>query len=87
MNAEKVQISRKFRVVKSIAVGTRPRVLVQNQHTRELIKAQKTLQQTQHQRPEPPTVTVTWHVTYRGCTSGGVMYLVFTRMPDESYRR
>ena len=25
--------------------------------------------------------------TYWGCTSGGVMYLVFTRMPGESYRR
>ena len=23
----------------------------------------------------------------RGCTSGGVMYLVFTGMPGESYRR
>ena len=23
----------------------------------------------------------------RGCISGGVMYLVFTRMPDESFRR
>jgi len=50
------------------------------------------------QRPESPTLTLTWHackykghklhqierMRIRGCTSGGVLYLVFARMPGES---
>ena len=63
---------------------TRPRVLVQNQHTWELISAWNT----QHMSPQSPMVTLTWHACkyrvhklyqryilkckYRGCTSGGV---------------
>jgi len=37
----------------------RPRALMQNQHTRELVSAQNTQVQ---QRPKSPTVTLTWHV-------------------------
>ena len=40
--------------------GMRPRVLVQNRHTRELISAQK-MSLAQQQRPESPTVTLTCH--------------------------
>ena len=68
----------------------RPRALVQNQDTSELISAQNTQV---HQRPESHTITLTWHT----CKSKDInkadvppvefMYLVFTYMPSESYRR
>ena len=47
-------------------------IYVQNQYTRELIRAQK---MSYKQRPESPTVTLTWHASkYKGfkSTSGGV---------------
>ena len=52
----------------------------------------KYVTQIQQQRPELPTVTLTWHackylVHKLGCTSGGVYVLVLTRMPGENYRR
>ena len=40
---------------------TRPRAVVQNQHTRALINAQKYITQVQQQTPESPTVPLTWH--------------------------
>ena len=40
--------------------GTRPRVLLQNQRTSELIRCHTST--TAIQRPESPTVTLTWHV-------------------------
>ena len=42
---------------------TRPRALVQNQHTRELICARKTSHKQKQQRPESHTVTLTWHAS------------------------
>ena len=46
------------------------------------------------QRPESPTVTLTWHACkykihklHQRCSLMELMYLVFTRMPGESYRR
>ena len=39
------------------------RALVQNQHTRELICTRKTSQKQKQQRPESPTVTLTWHAS------------------------
>ena len=50
----------------------RPRVLVQNQHTRELICARNT-NKYNNKEEDVPLVEF--------------MYLVFTRMPGESYRR
>ena len=36
---------------------------MQNQHTRELISEKKKITQAQQQRPESPTVTLTWHAS------------------------
>ena len=47
--------------VMTIRNRTRPRALVQNQHTRELISAQKTSHKHDNKRPESPTVTLAWH--------------------------
>ena len=62
----------------------------------------KDVTQVQQQRPESPSLTLTWHTCYTSYinstrdTSSAVhqhvpvveyMYLVFTRMPGESYRR
>ena len=44
-----------------VAAAKEETATVQNQHTRQLISARKTVRQTQQQRPESPTVTLTWH--------------------------
>ena len=53
---------------------TRPRALVQNQHTMELISARKMSHKNKQQRPEDVPLVESMH-------------LVLTRMPCESYRR
>ena len=52
------------------------------------------VRQVQQRRPESPTVTLAWHACqyvsitmYEDVTLVEFMYLVFTRMPGESYRR
>ena len=45
-----------------VAAAKEETATVQNQHTRQLISApRKTVRQTRQQRPESPTVTLTWH--------------------------
>ena len=50
----------------------------------------KDVTQTQHQRPESPAVTPTWHASkYKDddVPLAEFIYLEFTRMPGRSYRR
>ena len=56
-----------------------PRVLAQNQHTRELISTRKM----SHKHINK---TLTWHVCHEDVPLVEFMYLVFTRIPGESYR-
>ena len=41
----------------------------QNQHTRELINAQKYVTQVKQQRPESPSITLTWHAWNKAKTT------------------
>ena len=60
-----------------------PRALVQNQHTRELISAQKTSHK--HNNKDPSRLKGASF--FEDVHLVEFMRLVFTRMPGESYRR
>jgi len=69
---------------------TRPRALVQNQHTMELISARKMSHKNKQQRPEDVPLVEFMHLVLTRPEDVPLvefMHLVLTRMPCESYRR
>ena len=50
---------------------------MQNQQTRELISAPKDVTQAQQQRPESPTVTLTWHASKHEVRKLHQRYILF----------
>ena len=69
-----------------IWIRLRPRCEI---NTQGLNHCSKDVTQTQQQRPELPTVTLTWHASEyrRTYILVGCVYLIFTSMPSKSYRR